>query len=72
MRFATLASGAMRHRDHRFEWTRAEFRDWAAEIASRYDYSVRHLPIGTDDPEVGPPTQLAIFSKAAAATVVSS
>ena len=26
---ATLEPGAMRHRDHRFEWTRAEFRAWA-------------------------------------------
>ena len=28
-RFETLPAGARRHRDHRFEWTRAEFRDWA-------------------------------------------
>ena len=27
--FATMPPGAMRHRDHRFEWTRAEFRAWA-------------------------------------------
>ena len=26
---ATMAPGTLRHRDHRFEWTRAEFRAWA-------------------------------------------
>ncbi len=65
VRFETLPSGAMRHRDHRFEWTRAEFRSWAQRAADAYGYAVRFLPVGTDDPEVGPPTQLAIFSKAA-------
>ena len=29
IRFENLQDGAFRHRDHRFEWTRAEFRDWA-------------------------------------------
>jgi hypothetical protein len=57
----------MRHRDHRFEWTRAEFHSWAQRAADAYGYAVRYLPVGTDDPEVGPPTQMAIFSKAPAA-----
>jgi 3' terminal RNA ribose 2'-O-methyltransferase Hen1 len=61
VRFATLPAGAARHRDHRFEWTRAEFREWATRVAAQYGYSVRFLPIGTDDPDVGPPTQLGIF-----------
>ena len=66
VRFETLPSGSMRHRDHRFEWTRAEFRSWAQRAGDAYGYAVRYLPIGTDDPEVGPPTQMAIFSKVAA------
>ena len=49
----------MRHRDHRFEWTRAEFADWARRVAAAHGYDVRLLPVGTDDPEVGPPTQMA-------------
>jgi 3' terminal RNA ribose 2'-O-methyltransferase Hen1 len=61
VRFETLPAGAARHRDHRFEWTRAEFRDWAERVAAAYGYGVRFLPVGGDDPEVGPPTQLAIF-----------
>ena len=33
VRFETLPPGALRHRDHRFEWTRAQFQDWAAAVA---------------------------------------
>jgi hypothetical protein len=66
VRFPGLAPGARRHRDHRFEWTRAQFRDWAAAVGDRYGYAVSYLPVGPDDPEVGPPTQLGVFTKAAA------
>ena len=52
-----------RHDDHRFEWTRAEFAAWTRSVADRYGYSVRTGPVGADDPEVGPPTQLAVFSR---------
>jgi 3' terminal RNA ribose 2'-O-methyltransferase Hen1 len=64
IRFTDLPPGAMRHPDHRFEWTRPEFRDWAAGVAGRRGYQVRFLPVGPDDPEVGPPTQLAVFTRA--------
>ena len=64
VRFAGLGPGAMRHPDHRFEWTRPQFRDWAAGVAGRRGYQVRFLPVGPDDPEVGPPTQLAVFTRA--------
>jgi 3' terminal RNA ribose 2'-O-methyltransferase Hen1 len=63
VRFADLPAGSMRHRDHRFEWTRAEFRGWADAVAARHGYGLRYLPVGTDDPEVGPPTQMAVFSR---------
>ncbi len=65
VRFATLPAGMMRHRDHRFEWTRGDFQSWAGRVATAYGYTVRYLPVGADDPEVGPPTQMAIFSKVA-------
>jgi len=58
-----LPAGSMRHRDHRFEWTRAEFRSWADAVAADHGYTVRYLPVGPDDPEVGPPTQLAVFTR---------
>jgi 3' terminal RNA ribose 2'-O-methyltransferase Hen1 len=64
VRFESLPAGVARHRDHRFEWTRAEFRRWAERVAAAYGYGVRLLPVGVDDPEVGPPTQLAIFDRA--------
>jgi 3' terminal RNA ribose 2'-O-methyltransferase Hen1 len=66
VRFETLPPGAPRHRDHRFEWTRAQFRAWAERVAAATGYDVRYLPVGPDDPEVGPPTQLAVFSRRAA------
>jgi 3' terminal RNA ribose 2'-O-methyltransferase Hen1 len=58
-----LAPGAYRHPDHRFEWTRAQLREWAGAVASRHLYQVRYQPVGPDDPEVGPPTQLAVFAR---------
>lgn len=63
VRYVDLPAGAMRHRDHRFEWTRHEFQSWGDTAAAAYGYTVRYLPVGTDDPEVGPPTQLAVFSR---------
>jgi 3' terminal RNA ribose 2'-O-methyltransferase Hen1 len=66
VRFDGLPAAAMRHHDHRFEWTRAQFRAWAQRAGDAYGYTVRHLPVGTEDPGAGPPTQLAIFSKAGA------
>lgn len=48
---------------NRFEWTRAQFSDWTRGVAERHGYEVRHLPIGPDDPEVGPPTQMAVLSR---------
>jgi 3' terminal RNA ribose 2'-O-methyltransferase Hen1 len=65
VRYPSLPAGTMRHRDHRFEWTRREFQDWADVTAAAHGYAVRYLPVGEDDPEVGPPTQLAVFRRAA-------
>jgi len=58
-----LPAGSMRHPDHRFEWTRHEFHQWAEPVAAQYGYRVRYLPVGADDPEVGPPTQMAVFTR---------
>ena len=62
VRWASLPAGKFRHRDHRFEWTRAQFEEWATAIAERFGYSVRFGPVGPVDPEVGSPTQMGIFS----------
>jgi len=58
----SLPAGKFRHKDHRFEWTRAEFQSWADTVAARFGYAVRYLPVGPEDAEVGPPTQMAIFT----------
>ncbi|MFJ8164013.1 3' terminal RNA ribose 2'-O-methyltransferase Hen1 [Streptomyces sp. NPDC096136] len=64
VRWESLPAGRVRHRDHRFEWTRAEFRAWADRVAARHGYAVAYRPVGDEDPEVGPPTQMAVFTRA--------
>ncbi|MGW7302848.1 3' terminal RNA ribose 2'-O-methyltransferase Hen1 [Streptomyces sp. NPDC054829] len=63
VRWESLPAGHVRHGDHRFEWTRAEFRAWADAVAERHGYGVEFVPVGPDDPEVGPPTQMAVFTR---------
>lgn len=67
VRYPALAAGAMRHPDHRFEFTRAEFAAWADGVAERYGYRVDLRPVGDPDPALGPATQLALFRRGAAA-----
>ncbi|MBE8473536.1 3' terminal RNA ribose 2'-O-methyltransferase Hen1 [Streptomyces justiciae] len=62
VRWESLPAGHVRHGDHRFEWTRDEFRAWAGAVAERHGYDVEFVPVGPDDPEVGPPTQMAVFT----------
>jgi 3' terminal RNA ribose 2'-O-methyltransferase Hen1 len=62
VRWESLPAGHVRHGDHRFEWTREEFRAWASSVAERHGYDVEFTPVGPDDPEVGPPTQMAVFA----------
>ncbi|MET9446562.1 3' terminal RNA ribose 2'-O-methyltransferase Hen1 [Streptomyces cinerochromogenes] len=62
VRWESLPAGHVRHGDHRFEWTREEFRTWAATVAERHGYEVAYTPVGPEDPEVGPPTQMATFT----------
>lgn len=63
VRFENLPPGRLRHRDHRFEWTRREFQSWANRVADQFRYLVRFVPIVTEDPVVGAPTQMAVFSR---------
>jgi 3' terminal RNA ribose 2'-O-methyltransferase Hen1 len=63
VRWPSLPAGRFRHRDHRFEWTREEFRRWAEAVAARFGYAVRYLPVGDEDPEVGAPSQMGVFSR---------
>ena len=63
VRWPSLPAGQFRHQDHRFEWTRQEFQSWANAVASRFGYSVTYRPVGEDDSQVGPPTQMAVFAR---------
>lgn len=60
-----LPVGQMRHPDHHFEWTRAEFESWAKKTASRHDYTVIFSGIGQAHEEYGAPTQMAVFQRKA-------
>jgi 3' terminal RNA ribose 2'-O-methyltransferase Hen1 len=62
-RYPGLAPGEHRHPDHRFEWTRAEFRAWAESVAGRHGYAARFEPVGDEDAEAGPPTQLVVLHR---------
>ncbi len=63
VKFENLQAGNFRHKDHRFEWTRDEFQSWAAGVAKRFGYTVVFHPIGPEDENVGPPTQMAVFTR---------
>jgi len=58
----------LRHPDHRFEWTRAELRDWADAAGARFGYAVGYRDVGPVDaggPDghgTGPATQMAVFT----------
>jgi hypothetical protein len=58
-----MAEGALRHPDHRFEWSRAEFEHWALSVAGAHGYEVRFEGIGQADAEHGAPTQMAVFTR---------
>jgi hypothetical protein len=55
--------GRLRHPDHRFEWTRAEFRAWVDGVAAAYGYDAVLHELGDADPELGPPTQGVVLSR---------
>jgi 3' terminal RNA ribose 2'-O-methyltransferase Hen1 len=61
-KWETLPAGEFRHKDHRFEWTRQQFESWSNSAAERFDYTVRFVPIGPEDPTLGAPTQMAVFT----------
>jgi 3' terminal RNA ribose 2'-O-methyltransferase Hen1 len=62
-KFEGMKPGEMRHADHRFEWSRAEFAAWAERVASAHAYSVRIAPLGPVDDALGPPSQMAVFER---------
>lgn len=56
-----LRDGQLRDPDHRFEWDRGRFRQWASGVARRNGYQCRIGGIGDAHPELGSPSQYARF-----------
>jgi 3' terminal RNA ribose 2'-O-methyltransferase Hen1 len=67
--FAGMPAGRLRHTDHRFEWTRAEFAAWATTVATRFGYAMEISGIGPLDATHGAPTQMAVFTRQIQATL---
>lgn len=61
--FDGMAPGQFRHADHRFEWTREEFRAWAEPVAEKYSYQVQISGIGDEAENYGSPSQMAVFER---------
>lgn len=59
-----LAGGGMRHPDHRWEFTRGEFTDWATSVWRVYGYRAAMSGVGDAHPDLGSPTQMAVFTRA--------
>lgn len=57
-----MPEGSSRHRDHRFEWDRDTFAQWARKTAQKHGYAVSITGIGPTDPQAGEPTQMAVFT----------
>ena len=53
----------LRHKDHRFEWTREEFKQWTEHICAVFGYTCKISGIGEEDESVGTPTQMGVFTK---------
>ncbi|MDR2137511.1 MAG: 3' terminal RNA ribose 2'-O-methyltransferase Hen1 [Synergistaceae bacterium] len=61
-KYKNLSEDGLRHGDHRFEWTREQFREWAGGVAERYGYSIAYSEIGGKDEERGSPTEMGVFT----------
>lgn len=65
--FEPLLANGFRHDDHKFEWTRSEFKDWALNICQKYpNYRVAFIGVGDAPPDkknIGNVTQIAIFAR---------
>lgn len=61
--YESLGADTLRHHDHRFEWTRAEFQAWAQDVCQRFGYSVSYAEIGEADEAAGAPTQMGVFTR---------
>ncbi|XP_029905703.1 small RNA 2'-O-methyltransferase [Myripristis murdjan] len=56
-----------RHRDHKFEWTRAQFQSWALKVCFQHGYEVQFTGVGWAPPglqdRVGFCSQIGVFQR---------
>ena len=60
--YAGLSTEHFRHGDHRFEWNRKQFHDWAEKTAEKYGYKIEYEDIGDTDEHTATPTQMGVFT----------
>lgn len=58
-----VPEGRFRHKDHRFEWSRAKFEAWVRGVGTRAGYAAAIEGIGFAHPILGSPTQMAILRR---------
>ncbi|KAK7267183.1 hypothetical protein RIF29_19848 [Crotalaria pallida] len=59
-----LQSCKFRNHDHKFEWTREQFTQWASDLAARHNYIVDFSGVGgAADVEPGFASQIAVFKR---------
>ncbi|XP_029649715.1 small RNA 2'-O-methyltransferase-like [Octopus sinensis] len=60
-----MTAGEMRHWDHKYEWTMAEFQSWGDEMCTSFGYKVEYSGVGVTDlvPDVGFCSQIAVFKR---------
>ncbi|XAR50966.1 Peptidylprolyl isomerase [Bertholletia excelsa] len=57
-------SPKFRNHDHKFEWTREQFNQWASNLATRHNYNVEFSGVGgAGDVEPGFASQIAVFRR---------
>ncbi|XP_067936586.1 small RNA 2'-O-methyltransferase-like [Watersipora subatra] len=68
----------LRHWDHKFEWTRDQFREWCSQVSKKHGYRVEYDGVGdppVESSSLGPCSQIAVFKladEAVAAGISSS
>ncbi|GHV01970.1 3' terminal RNA ribose 2'-O-methyltransferase Hen1 [Clostridia bacterium] len=61
--YERLQPESLRHSDHRFEWTREQFQEWANGVCKRFGYAAEFSDIGERDEQYGAPTQMCVFKR---------
>jgi 3' terminal RNA ribose 2'-O-methyltransferase Hen1 len=61
--FPKMPAGAMRHPDHRFEWTREQFGEWVRGIEAAFGYRAALHDIGVVHDAFSAPTQMVVFTR---------